>query len=221
MKLKSQNPYFARRKETAGGVNSCTVDVTTDPVVTEDGARKLPPQLSKRSAFIKLKLFKRIVAIAAILLIGYGAFRFLPDFLALKNAGFLENAEAKKTQYSASREENLKALHGALIRFHDSEDRFPEGKDWMGQLKPYLDTGDLVEGAWSKKLRNPLLGPGSDWGGYVLNSEVAGKHKLDLKKGVKTVLMTEDKSAVGAAVGPAKSSAGMMSILVDGTVVKN
>ena len=55
----------------------------------------------------------------------------------------------------------------------------------------------------------------------MLNSEVAGKHKLDLKKGVKTVLMTEDKSAVGAAVGPAKSSAGMMSILVDGTVVKN
>lgn len=221
MKIKTYFWCFGGKRAVKGWVNSCTVDVTTDQVVTEDGAGTLPPHFSKRAAFIKVKLLKRVLAVGAILVLAYVGFRFLPDFLALKKAGFLENAEIQKTNYSASREENLKALHAALMRLHDSEDRFPTDKNWILPLKPFLDTGDLVDGEWSKKLRNPLLGPGSEWGGYVLNQAVLGKHKLDLAKGGKTVLLVEDKSAQGEVVGSATAKPGMMSILVDGTIIKN
>ncbi len=161
--------------------------VTTEPVVTEDGARKLPPRFLVRGRARRpiLRIFLFLFAVG----IGYVGYRFGPDLLAAQRAGFFERPVPK--EYQGTSMDNLRALRTALMLYHTSEERFPEATGWMDAIEPLLNTADLKPGEAVKKLHRPDLAPG-DYG-YALNSACGGKFKDDIDGKDKAILVFESK----------------------------
>ncbi|MBL8086504.1 MAG: hypothetical protein JNM85_00350 [Chthonomonas sp.] len=191
------------------------MDVTTDPVVTEDGAGMLPPHSSRRAGKVKRAVL--IFLLLVLVGLGYLAVRLGPDLLSAYRAGFFE-APPEKVAYSADRKQNLVALHAAIMRYHDSEQVFPKGAGWMDAIRPFLDTGELKDGESLKKLHRPGLQTGQY--GYALNSAVLGKYKDDLKQKGSAILLYESKARTKDGTGDPASDREGLAITVDGTVLE-
>lgn len=114
-----------------------------------------------------------------------------------KKAGLLD--EEKTDKYQVGRENNLKAIHKALMQAADSDGVFPPAKSWMDVALLRLKTGDLTIDEAKDKLRVP----GSKAGefGYALNSEVAGKTPDDFKSRPNTILVFESRDSIWNASG--------------------
>lgn len=126
---------------------------------------------------------------------------------------------SRNEKYSASSQENLKAMYNALSLYHESEGQFPHAEGWVNAIETRIDTENLEKGEAQKKLIRPdLLGKTGEYG-YAMNDAVSAKYKDDIKD-KKTPLIFESKDTGKNAHGdPAKERQGW-AISVDGTILK-
>lgn len=91
--------------------------------------------------------------------------------------GFLDRID--REEYTADRVGNLKALHTALMLYHESEGIFPEANGWVEAIKPRIASNGMSEAEAMRKFDNPAT---SATGAveYALNPAVAGKFEGDL-----------------------------------------
>ncbi len=125
-----------------------------------------------------------------------------------------------KHEYSATSEENLKALYQAMSMYHDSEGQYPEANGWMDAISNRLKTNDLQKGEEMKKLVRPDLLEQDGKYGYAMNDAASAKYKDDIKDPAKTPLLFESKTTEKNAHGDPKESRIGMAITVDGTILK-
>src|SRR5690349_2498627 len=59
--------------------------------------------------------------------------------------GFFEKAPEKHA-YSATSEKNLRAIHQAMVQFHESEGQYPDSSKWMDAIENYIHSNDLQKG---------------------------------------------------------------------------
>lgn len=172
--------------------------VTTDWVVTEDGARRLPPHLKRGSI---RRTFLRLLSLAILVGLGYVAFRFGPDLLAAYRAGFFERKELQK--YEGDSMSNLRAQYTAMMLYSESEGQFPYANGWMDAIGPYLKTADLKQGEAEKKLVHPRYRGETDKFGYAMADDCQAKYPKDIKSPDKTLLIFESKDTARNAHGKA------------------
>lgn len=95
----------------------------------------------------------------------------------VKKMGLLEDTEMR--EYTGSTMDNLKAMHTALMIYHDSEGMFPEGDGWMDAIEIYIKTGDMSEEEAEKKLKNPIVvRENPDGYGYAYNDRLSTKYVM-------------------------------------------
>lgn len=124
-----------------------------------------------------------------------------------------------KRQYTASNEANLRAMHTALMLYHDSEGQFPAADGWMDAIKNRLKAYDLASGEAEKKLIRPDLAGKADAYGYAINTAAAGKYKDDVG-GPKTPFIYESHQTTRNASGDPQKDRDGWAIAVDGTILK-
>jgi hypothetical protein len=158
----------------------------------------------KGSKFVWLVLFAGL---------GYAGWRVGPDLRVAYNQGLFE--QTKQVAYDGTTLDNLKAIHTAMMLYHESEGAFPTAASWMDKIENRLQTNDLKTGEGAKKLLNPATGKYS----WSYNSAAAGQYKDDLPEKDKTVL-------IWATFAPEKNQNGKpenpyLAILIDGTILEN
>lgn len=108
--------------------------------------------------------------------------------------------DPEQRQYQGTTRDNLKAIHTAIMQFHDSEERFPDPAKWMDEMENYLETADLAEGEAAKKLINPAVAKSVGEYGFAMNKALGNKYKGDIKD-PKTILIFESKDTKRNASG--------------------
>lgn len=134
-----------------------------------------------------------------------------------KKAGLLDDVKTEK--YEASRDNNLKAIHQALMRSQESEGTLPPAANWMDAALVRLKTSDLTEDEAKAKLKRP----GQKSFGYSINSSMAGKDTRAIRVKVGTILVFESQSTAWNASGdPAKDAIdGGKAVTLEGEVVNS
>jgi hypothetical protein len=122
-------------------------------------------------------------------------------------------------KYTAGHEENLKAMHTALMLYHESEGQFPAANGWMDAIEPRIATSDLAPGEAEKKLIRPDLAGKPNEFGYALNAKAAGKYKDDVGDS-KTILLYESKQPARNASGDPTADRSGMAVAIDGSIIK-
>ena len=130
-----------------------------------------------------------------------------------------------KREYNATTESNLKAIHTALMMYHDSEGQFPAAAGWMDAIENRIGTADMEGSESQKKLVSPSLQGQVGQFGYAMNGKAGGKYKDDLDPKMPLVFDSSDtsKNAHGdpAKLAPKPAREGQnMAISVDGTILK-
>ncbi len=160
------------------------------------------------------------LSVVLVLFLGVGLF-FGPavsDFL--KVYGWDALRKPPKHAYSATSEQNLKALYQGMTLYHESEGQFPEASGWMDAIRTRLLSNDLARGEAEKKLVRPdLLGNTNEFG-YAMNEVASAKYRDDLKDLAKTPLIYESKQTKKNAVGDGTSDRIGLAIAVDGTIIQ-
>lgn len=142
-----------------------------------------------------------------------------PPLLDLGRGGFLSCAPPKH-EYSATSEQNLKAIYQAMMLYHESEGQFPEASGWMDAIGNRISSNDLKKGEEKKKLIRPdLLGQDGKFG-YAMNPAASAKYKDDVKDPSTTPLIFESKETARNANGDPEKSRDGLAISVDGTILK-
>jgi len=158
---------------------------------------------ARKPWFVGVGLVMAVLAVLWLIQVGF----VLAD---AKRAGLLD--EEKTVKYQVSRDNNLKAIHKALIQAAESDGGFPEAKKWMDTAWIRLKTGDLSEAEAKDKLRVPGLASGVY--GYAFNSALSGKHPDDFKGKTETIMVYESKQEIWNGCGdPAKDA------MVDGKAI--
>lgn len=147
--------------------------------------------------------------------LGYAAWRFGPAAIDLYRAGFFSGQQ--KHAYQGDTLDNLRALHTALMLYHDSEGQFPIAEGWMDAVEPRLRTADLEPDEAAKKLVRPGVQDGQ---GYAMNDAASGKYKDDVEP--KVPLVFESRATGRNAHGdPAKDRLpGGKAIATDGSLLQ-
>jgi len=165
--------------------------------------------------------------VGLLIAIGYCAWRFGPLVMAFYRQGFFDNPAMR--EYEGTSSQNLKALHTALLLYHESEGQFPSAAGWMDAIRNRVKVADMSEEEAMKKFRNPRFEANHAAGvyGYSMNDAASGAYRDDLKEGGKTILLYEEGSAKWNAHGSPTRSAGKdvipggnLAITVDGNVVR-
>lgn len=171
----------------------------------------------------------KVLKVAGLLVVSglvYSGIRYGPAAWDLYQAGFLDSVEMRK--YQGTSMENLKALHTALMLYHDSEGQFPSGAGWMDAIKTRLRTNDLAADEAVKKYKNPLIGDKANQYGYAFNDACGAKYIEDIKEPEKTLLVFDSKETGWNAHGdPSKLSpqperqGGNLGITVSGKILRS
>ncbi|MFZ4508128.1 MAG: hypothetical protein ACOYON_10595 [Fimbriimonas sp.] len=137
----------------------------------------------------------------------------------LWNRGILQAALVKedRMKFDGDSRASLKALHTALMLYHDSEGAFPPADRWMDAIENRLASNDLDPASAKQKLVRPDLRGTEGQYGYALNVAAAGKYKADAGKGT-TILVFESTNTKKNATGDPKreSLADGLSVTFDG-----
>ncbi|MCC7229287.1 MAG: hypothetical protein IT203_02770, partial [Fimbriimonadaceae bacterium] len=146
----------------------------------------LVPRRSRKGCWIVASIF-------AALLIGAAAF-YGPFIVALWKRGFFDPAPNKHA-YSATSEQNLKAIYQGMKLYQESEGQYPFAEGWMDAIENRISTNDLKKGEAQKKLIRPdlLTRPGEF--GYAMNDLASGKYSGDVPKPSETPLIYESKQS--------------------------
>jgi hypothetical protein len=155
------------------------------------------------------------------LVIGMGVAWFSPAGKAVRALFGMYVLDKSETNLSwnVDSEARLKAMHTAAMLFHDSEEAFPKADSWMDELLKRLNTDDLKEGEFVKKITRPDVTATGQFG-YAINVAVAGKYKGDISD-PKTVLIFESRQTQKNASGKPKEDAIGMGVCIDGSIVKS
>lgn len=134
-----------------------------------------------------------------------------------KRAGLLDEEQIEK--YKVSRDNNLAAIHKAMVQAADSDGGFPKAESWMDTALLRLKTSDLSEEEAKDKLRIP--GQPAGGYGYAFNSALSGRHPDDFRAKANTILVFESKATTWNAAGdPAKDAApGGKAVTLEGKVI--
>lgn len=111
---------------------------------------------------------------------------------------------------------NLRAIHTALMLYHDSEGQFPVAAGWMDAIENRMQVGDMEASEAAKKLVRPDLSGQANEYGYALNDAASGKYKDDVGP-AGTVLVFESKATGRNAHGKPEPDA--LSISIDGKLL--
>lgn len=176
--------------------------------------KEKPVKKRRKGCWITSGVFAAILVVAGLF---FGP--TLKDFYKRGLLDFILNPP-KKHAYSASSEENLKALYTAMALYHESEGQYPDASGWMDGLKGYLEPNDLQKGEGQKKLIRPdFLGQDGKYG-YAMNDAASAKYKEDIKAPKDTPLIYESKDTGRNAHGdPAKQREGL-AISMTGEILK-
>jgi hypothetical protein len=137
--------------------------------------------------------------------LAYLGMRFGPVVKDFADAGFIEGfSPVKQKRYRGTSMENLKAIHVAMMLYHDSEGGFPIAESWMDSIKTRLKTSELTSDEALKKLKNPLL-EGDDVWGYAMNRALSGKYKDDIGDPGRTWLVFDSSDTKWNANGDPKA----------------
>lgn len=161
--------------------------------------------------------------VVLLILIGVGVWLYGGTLRDLARQGILQDLFRAPDQraWVATSEQNLKALHVALMLYHDSEGQFPEGSGWMDAIENRLRTGDLSREEAEKKLIRPDLAGQPGKFGYALNAASAAKFKDDVGDGKTPLLFESTPTERNASGDPAKiRKAGGLAIAVDGSILR-
>lgn len=148
------------------------------------------------------------------------------DFL---RAGVIQGAigGVDKRKYEGDTIDNLRAMHTAMMAYHESEGMFPDASAWMDWIEPRLQTYDMDKKESRKKLVAPEFVGQEGKYGYAMNAEAALKYKDDLPEPSKTPLIFDSSKTERNAHGkpeellpnPARPG-GNKGISVDGTLLR-
>ncbi|HEY0867585.1 MAG TPA: hypothetical protein VGE01_09405 [Fimbriimonas sp.] len=143
-------------------------------------------------------------------------------FVDIWRTGAIQDALRKdEKEYRATTERNLKALHTAMMLYHDSEGQFPAAEGWMNAILPRLRTGDLKEGEEAKKLIRPVFNEQAerfdDHYGYVMNQAASGKYKDDVDPKIPLIYESDENWIWNAQGDPDEDGTGSY-VAVDGTL---
>lgn len=146
-----------------------------------------------------------------------------PVYATFRDEGFLDEQEMRV--YSGTTSENLKAIHQALLLYHDSEGQYPQAEGWMDAAWLRLKTADMEEAEAKKKLQSPGMVGMADQYGYAFNQALSGKFVDDIKDPDNTVLIFDSSNTDWNAHGDPKKDAadparpgGNMAVTVSGRV---
>lgn len=130
-------------------------------------------------------------AAALVVLAGVGVWvgPVVRDFV---RAGFLSQSDDRRV-YSGTSMENLKALHAAMMLYHESEGQFPKAEGWMDAIEDRLVTATLPREEAVKKLVNPVLPEAEGVYGYAMNSAASGKFVDDIEDPAATPLIFDSR----------------------------
>jgi hypothetical protein len=116
------------------------------------------------------------LAAVGMLTVAAGIYFVGPIVKLVQGMGMLEKHE--QVAWDGDSEQNLKAIHQALLLYQDSEDMLPEANGWMDAAILRLKTADLKEGEAEKKLQRP--GVDDEAYGYAFNTEASQNHTEDI-----------------------------------------
>jgi hypothetical protein len=128
-------------------------------------------------------------------------------------------------EYNATTESNLKAIHTALMLYHDSEGQFPEASGWMDAIQNRLLVNDMTGEEAAKKLVSPSLQGKTGQFGYAMNDKAGAKYKDDIDPKMPLVFDSSDtaRNAHGSpdTLAPKPPRDGQnLAVAVDGTILK-
>lgn len=123
-----------------------------------------------------------------VLLVGLGWWigPVIRDFF---KAGFFD--KTKMRSYEGASIDNLRAMHMAMMQYHDSEEMFPDSSAWMDAIENRIQVFDMEKAESMKKLIAPLYRDQPGKYGYAMNDLCSRKYKDDLPDPSKTVLIFE------------------------------
>jgi hypothetical protein len=124
--------------------------------------------------------------------------------------------------YDGTAEDNLRALHTALIVYSESEGQLPPAEGWMDAIESRLRTSDMTQEEANKKLQSPTAGDGEF--GYAMNAAASGEWEGDLDPKMPLIFESRDlsRNAHGAPddlVSEPAPDRPSLAITVDGTIV--
>ncbi|MFQ3669409.1 MAG: hypothetical protein SNJ61_11045 [Fimbriimonadaceae bacterium] len=164
-----------------------------------------------------------VAALVVLAVVGVWAGPVVRDFA---RAGFLSRTNDRR-QYSGTSMENLKALHAAMMLYHESEGQFPDAAGWMDAIEDRLVTATLPREEAVKKLVNPVLPEAEGVYGYAMNSAASGKFVDDIEDPADTPLIFDSRSTGRNAHGRPEDllpdpprPGGNLGISVDGRVLR-
>jgi len=142
----------------------------------------------------------------------------IPLWHLIHGSGVLDEVVMRK--YQGTNEDNLKALRTAMMKYHESEGKFPDSGRWMDLLKTRVRTNDMAESEAEKKFVFPAYAGKPGKYGYAMNITASGKYQGDLPP--KTPLIFNSTDTKWNASGDPKKlePKGGEAITVDGTVLK-
>ncbi len=162
---------------------------------------------------------------AALAFVTYVAYIWGPIALDFIRAGFLE--QDPKLRYSGTSMDNLKALHTAMMLYHESEGQFPHSDAWMEAVEDRIYIANMKKADARKKLVNPLLPPVPGQFGYAMNDAASAKYKDDVPEPSKTPLLFDSSDTSRNAHGDPKKllpspprPGGNLGVSIEGAILK-
>ncbi len=163
---------------------------------------------------------KALAVASGLLAVGAGGLFLTPFGKAVRDiagTGVVQSALAKGDRKAEDDTiARLKAIRTALDLYHDSEDRYPDAKNWTEEALKRLAADDLAKGEDAKRLTRP----GAKAYGYALNAAVAGKYRGDIGPPTTILVYETPREEPNAAGDPAQDGLpGGKAVTVAGEIV--
>ncbi len=106
-----------------------------------------------------------------------------------------------KRTYDGNTMQNFKSMHQAMMLYHESEDAFPDGSGWMGEVENRMRAYDMAKEESAKKLVSPEYRDQPGKFGYAMNDQCARKYKDDIPNPQTTPLLFDSSDLTRNAHG--------------------
>lgn len=97
--------------------------------------------------------------------------------------------------------DNLKAMHMAMMLYHESEGAFPDSSGWMEAVEPRIQVNDMTKSENFKKMISPEFLKEKGKYGYAMNDAASQKYKDDISEPDTTPLIFDSSDLARNAHG--------------------
>lgn len=168
-------------------------------------------------------MFGCAAAVVVAAVVGVWAGPVVRDFA---RAGFFTVSEDRR-EHTGTSMENLKALHAAMMLYHESEGQFPDAAGWMDAIEDRLVTATLGRDEVVKKLVNPTVPASPGVYGYAMNTVASGQFVDDIEDPSATPLIFDSRETGRNAHGRPEDllpdpprPGGNLGISIDGQILR-